>query len=59
MESNIMLSKEKALKMLESLVEEIDHDIYKEIFFHDEGFDLQSDLLKIVDKYVAVDYDDS
>jgi hypothetical protein len=49
-----LTKKEKIIKMLKKLVEEIDYDIYKDIFVYTEENDSQEridKLVEIVEKY--------
>jgi hypothetical protein len=49
-------TKEKIIKMLKKLVEEVDYDIYKDIFVYTEENDSQGKvdrLVEIVEKYIG------
>lgn len=48
------MNKEDVIDMLEELVEEIDYDIYKEIFCGDDR-DTEFALRRIVGKYINID----
>lgn len=46
------MKREKIIVMLEDIIENLDYDLYKEIFVYDEEQDSLEKLINIVEKYI-------